>query len=147
MGDVGYLDEQDRFWFCGRKSHRVLAEHGTMFTVPCEAIVNTHPRVYRSALVGLGKAGSQESALVVEPLPEFWPDDKDSKQKLVDEVREICNQNWQTNRIDHVLLKETLPVDIRHNSKIFREQLREWAMPLVAKPVVLRRKELSLIHI
>ena len=44
IGDVGYLDDQDRFWFCGRKAHRVLTAEGPMYTVPCEAIFNRHPR-------------------------------------------------------------------------------------------------------
>ncbi|MFT7641379.1 MAG: acyl-CoA synthetase (AMP-forming)/AMP-acid ligase II, partial [Pirellulaceae bacterium] len=34
MGDVGYLDGRDRFWFCGRKAHRVRTAQGNMFTVP-----------------------------------------------------------------------------------------------------------------
>src|SRR5262249_34092040 len=29
MGDVGYFDEQGRLWYCGRKSHRVVAPWGT----------------------------------------------------------------------------------------------------------------------
>jgi acyl-CoA synthetase (AMP-forming)/AMP-acid ligase II len=32
MGDVGYLDEAGRFWYCGRKSHRVETAAGTLFT-------------------------------------------------------------------------------------------------------------------
>ena len=32
MGDVGYLDDTGRFWFCGRKAHRVVTSEGTMFT-------------------------------------------------------------------------------------------------------------------
>ena len=36
MGDVGYMDSDDRFWFCGRKSHRLNTRSGTMFTVPCD---------------------------------------------------------------------------------------------------------------
>ena len=66
LGDVGYLEaasesapRQERFWFCGRKAHRVLTASGTMFTIPCEAIFNRHPQVYRSALVGVGSAGQQ----------------------------------------------------------------------------------------
>ena len=43
MGDVGYLDEQDRFWFCGRKAHRVRTASGALYTIPCEAIFNQHP--------------------------------------------------------------------------------------------------------
>ena len=43
MGDVGYLDDRDRFWFCGRKAHRVTTDKRTLFTVPCEAIFNATP--------------------------------------------------------------------------------------------------------
>ena len=42
-----------RIWFCGRKSHRVVLPDETLFTIPCEAIFNTHPEVARSALVGV----------------------------------------------------------------------------------------------
>ena len=34
MGDVGYLDERDRFWFCGRKAHRVTMGKRTLYTFP-----------------------------------------------------------------------------------------------------------------
>jgi acyl-CoA synthetase (AMP-forming)/AMP-acid ligase II len=50
IGDVGYLDEQERFWFCGRKAHRVVTAERTYFSIPCEAIFNRHPKVFRSAL-------------------------------------------------------------------------------------------------
>ena len=30
IGDVGYLDDQDRFWFCGRKTHRLRTSRGPM---------------------------------------------------------------------------------------------------------------------
>ena len=45
MGDVGYLDSRDRFWFCGRKAHRVTVGKRTLFTVPCEAFFNGHPAI------------------------------------------------------------------------------------------------------
>ena len=61
MGDVGYLDDQDRFWFCGRMSQRVTTPNGPMFTVPTAAIFDRHPDVFRSALVGLGPRGNQRS--------------------------------------------------------------------------------------
>ena len=53
MGDVGYLDSQDRFWFCGRMAHRVTTPVGALFTIPCEAVFNLHPKVRRTALVGV----------------------------------------------------------------------------------------------
>ncbi|MFK7769227.1 MAG: fatty acid CoA ligase family protein [Mariniblastus sp.] len=127
MGDVGYLDDQDRFWFCGRKTHRVRTKDGEMYTVPCEAIINTHGQVYRSALVGVGEPGMQEPVLIIEPVPSAWSNDKASQGRLISEVREIAGQHWQTESIKHFLVHKSLPVDIRHNSKIFREKLRVWA--------------------
>jgi len=127
MGDLGYLDEQDRFWFCGRKTHRVQTSQHTMFTIPCEAIINTHPQVYRSALVGIGPAGKQRPVMICEPNPEHWPTSKTSENKLLTEIKSLAERFWQTNSIDDFLLHRSLPVDIRHNSKIFREQLRLWA--------------------
>ncbi|MEM9412870.1 MAG: fatty acid CoA ligase family protein, partial [Planctomycetota bacterium] len=127
MGDVGYIDSQDRFWFCGRKSHRVITSDGTVFTVVVEAIVNTHPRIYRSGLVGIGQYGFQLPVVVAEPWPEFWTDDPIEQQSIKDEILQICQQNTKSKMIQQVLLKKALPVDIRHNSKIFREQLVDWA--------------------
>ena len=28
IGDLGYLDDEGRLWFCGRKSHRVMTTRG-----------------------------------------------------------------------------------------------------------------------
>ncbi len=57
MGDLGYRDGVGRIWFCGRKTHRVICAGRTLFTIPCEAVFNTHPDVFRSALVGVGDPG------------------------------------------------------------------------------------------
>ena len=127
MGDVGYLDDQERFWFCGRKSHRVITASGTMFTVPCESIINTHPKIYRSALVGIGETGKQTPVMIVEPEKEQWSNKKSDQETLVAELRKLASKHWQTDSIEHFLMLRSLPVDIRHNSKIFREKLRPWA--------------------
>ena len=127
MGDVGYLDDQDRFWFCGRKSHRVKTAGGTMFTVRCEAIINTHPGIYRSALVGIGGKDNQEPVIVAEPWPQHWPATKERRDRLAKELTGLCAQHELTKSIETVLIRKALPVDIRHNSKIFREQLGPWA--------------------
>ncbi|MCP4098438.1 MAG: AMP-binding protein [Planctomycetaceae bacterium] len=127
MGDLGYFDEQDRFWFCGRKTHRVQTAQHTMFTIPCEAIINTHPQIYRSALVGIGEAGKQRPVMICEPNPDHWPTSKTTEEQLLAEIKSLAGKFWQTNTINDFLLHRSLPVDIRHNSKIFREQLRGWA--------------------
>jgi acyl-CoA synthetase (AMP-forming)/AMP-acid ligase II len=127
MGDVGYLDDQNRFWFCGRKGHRVLTKNETLYTVPCEAIANVHPQVHRSALVGMGAFGSQIPVMIVEPQPEHWPATLAGQKEIVDAIQKLLADHPQTQTITHVLLRQKLPVDIRHNSKIFREQLKPWA--------------------
>ena len=72
MGDVGYRDDRGRLWFCGRKAHRVILADETLYTIPCEAIFNTHPEVFRSALVGVSPRKARSADLVpvicIEPV-------------------------------------------------------------------------------
>src|SRR5690606_39407334 len=56
MGDVGYCDEHGRLWFCGRKTQRVETEQGPLYTEQVEPVFNVHPRVRRTALVGVGRS-------------------------------------------------------------------------------------------
>jgi len=134
MGDVGYLEPAppndprgQRFWFCGRKSHRVITAAGTLFTIPCEAIFNQHASIYRSALVGVGPCGQQRPAIIAEPWPEKRPRAKTGEQLLLNELHDLGKRNPLTAGIHDFFLRESLPVDIRHNAKIFREQLAVWA--------------------
>ncbi len=134
LGDLGYLDDAGRFWFCGRKSHRVLTEAGPMYTVRCEAIFNCHASVYRSALVGIGPPGEQRGVIVVEPWPEHTPKTEAERRRLVGELRELGGTNSLTEGIYDVLIRASLPVDVRHNAKINREQLAVWAAAELAGP-------------
>lgn len=146
MGDVGYLDERNRFWFCGRKAHRVETEDGPLFSIPCEAIFNQHPQVYRSALVGIAyptrfadeagmEAGEvafsksvQIPLMYVEPYPDQFPHTKEEREKLLGELRELALENPKTKPITQFLISPAFPVDVRHNAKINREKLAEEAM-------------------
>ncbi len=127
MGDVGYVDQAQRLWFCGRRAHRVVTEQGTLFSVPCESIINEHPDVYRSALVGVdhGTAGPGKKipAIIVEPQKGI----KKSEKKLLEEVQKRAAESPITCDIKHFLVHKNFPVDIRHNAKIFREKLALWA--------------------
>lgn len=124
MGDIGYLDSQDRFWFCGRKAHRVVAGKRTYFTIPCEAIFNAHPRVEKSALVGRGPAGKKEPIIVIQPTDPTIATDPAQREQLIAELKDLAIRNPLTQRINQFVIREKpLPVDIRHNSKIFREKL------------------------
>ena len=123
MGDLGYLDAQGRIWFCGRKSHRVVTRQGTFFTIPCEAIFNTHPAVFRSALVGVKRGSETEPVICVELEPEV----RANLELLTAELRELAGKHPHTRPIQRFLVHPGFPVDIRHNAKIFREQLAVWA--------------------
>lgn len=124
MGDVGYFDEQGRLWFCGRKSHRLETADGTMFTVPSEVRFNTHPAVFRTALVGVGEPGSQVPVLCVELEKAAASTDQATVER---ELREIGAGRPHTARVDRFLFHPGFPVDIRHNAKIGRPALAAWA--------------------
>ncbi|MFO7716359.1 fatty acid CoA ligase family protein [Desulfosarcina sp.] len=124
MGDLGWMDKKNRIWFCGRKNHRVITEKGTLFTIPCESIFNNHPRVFRSALVGVGPQGRQEPIVCIELEP---GDNGKNKKGLEQELLALSKQNPITETIRTILFHRAFPVDIRHNSKIFREKLAAWA--------------------
>ncbi len=122
MGDVGYFDEQQRFWYCGRKAHRVKTVEGTLFTIPVEAMFNTLPFVDRSAVVGVSSGKEQTPVLFVKLcVPEgkriiLW---RNAKADL----RDFAVQHTQLQSIKQFIHVADLPVDVRHNAKINREKL------------------------
>ncbi len=156
MGDVGYFDEQGRLWMCGRKGHRVETAAGTLYTLPCEAVFNTHLAVRRSALVAVettgdgatghgasraGASGDQatrdeasrdraiaEPVLCVERVRGGTKNGAavDNSQ-LTKELLEIARAHEHTRQIRTVLYHPSFPMDVRHNAKIFREKLAVWA--------------------
>jgi acyl-CoA synthetase (AMP-forming)/AMP-acid ligase II len=127
MGDVGYFDERGRLWFCGRKTHRVTTEHGTLFTVPCEAIFNQHPHVRRTALVGIGEPGRQKPVICIELEPNESTPDTEQLTSRERELIELGAANKLTSEVEIFLYHPAFPVDVRHNAKIFREKLAVWA--------------------
>lgn len=124
MGDLGYLDADGLLWFCGRKAHRVQTSDGVRFTIPCEAVFNTHPAVRRTALVGVGNPERAKPVLCVERLASA-PVVTDSV--LAAELLEIGRTQEHTRCIQTILFHPGFPVDIRHNAKIGREKLAAWA--------------------
>lgn len=124
MGDIGRIDHLGRLWFYGRKNHRVKTSQGPMFTVPCEAIFNAHPDVFRSALVGFGDDMSQKPVIIVEL--EKHCNNKNFKA-IENQLKEMADCHPHTSSIKTFLLHPSFPVDVRHNAKINREALKIWA--------------------
>ena len=122
MGDIGYFDRQGRLWFCGRKSQRVETPSGVLWTDRVEPIFNTHPDVTRTALVGVGPRPRQQAVVVVETRTHRW------STTLLAELRKLALAHQTTRELCcFVHFPRPLPVDVRHNTKIQREWLGEWA--------------------
>jgi acyl-CoA synthetase (AMP-forming)/AMP-acid ligase II len=128
MGDVGYLDGSGRLWMCGRKGHRIETAESTLFTIPCEAVFNVHPGVRRSALVGVWRGDGTEPVLCVEKEPTALH----GEPLLTRELLDIAQGHDHTREIATILFHDSFPVDVRHNAKIFREKLAEWATEKLA---------------
>lgn len=127
MGDTGYFDNNRDLWFCGRKDHRVETPKGTIFPVMVEGMANNHPRVFRSALVGVGERGQQQPVLIVETKPGSLPEDEKGQEQLKRQILGRYDENELYKQIEEVLFLESFPVDPRHNVKIDRQELARWA--------------------
>lgn len=87
-----------------------------MFTEQIENIFNTHPQVKRTALVEINR----EPVLWVEVERRAGS----NKDKIIGELREMAKSHRQASQIETFLFLKRLPTDVRHNSKIIREELK-----------------------
>jgi acyl-CoA synthetase (AMP-forming)/AMP-acid ligase II len=124
MGDLGYRDPQGRIWFCGRKSHRLVLADATLYTICCEGVFNAHPEVARTALVGVPGDKGTTPVLCVEPIQRL---EQRGQERVRRELIGMGTRFSHTARIGTILFHRSFPVDIRHNSKVFREKLAVWA--------------------
>ncbi len=124
IGDVGYIDDQGRLWYCGRKSQRIVTTSETLYTECCEGIFNQHEAVYRTALVKV-----EQNSLIIPVICIELENQLSSEQQqlLILDLKQLANNNEMTKQIYHFFIHPAFPVDIRHNAKIAREKLGEWA--------------------
>lgn len=125
MGDAGYLDAAGNLWFCGRVVERVQTESGALFTDPVEAFFNQQEGVFRSALIGLGRPGSQIPAIVIEPEVGQWPATRSAQAGWGRQLMEAVPADSPAKMIKQVFFKKAFPVDVRHNAKIHRLSLKK----------------------
>lgn len=124
MGDLGYFDEQGYLWFCGRKNERVEIKDKLLCTDKIENVLNLHESVKRSALVPYGE---EKAALIVEPNCLELLGSKEKQAVSIKEFSDLLGEKLPNLNIDKFLFKESFPVDVRHNAKIKRDLLRDWA--------------------
>jgi acyl-CoA synthetase (AMP-forming)/AMP-acid ligase II len=129
MGDVGYLDNEGYLYYCGRKSHSIYAPSGVYHSVPLEEIFNALPKVRRTALIGV--RSGREPAIVVEPFPQFWPESEKDREAFLHDLKSCAATSHLTKDIHQFFFHKSFPVDPRHNAKIFRDRLGDWADKLL----------------
>ncbi|MEY4607508.1 MAG: hypothetical protein RLY45_2268, partial [Actinomycetota bacterium] len=118
-GDVGHLDADGRLWIEGRSVHVVHAVDGPITPVPVEVVAESVEGIERAAAVGVGPTGCQQLVVVVVSPgePGLAP------AATVSAVRAAVT--WAP--VAAVLTAPSLPVDIRHNTKIDRAAVASWA--------------------
>ena len=144
MGDLGYLDEQGRVWFCGRKSERVISDSKTYYTAQSEGICDAaHRRLegltpvkakdlfgveltsIRTALAGIRLKQKYCPVIVIERTTRI---DDNTAAKFRQLLTTLVASHDETRGIEHFLFyPRPFPTDIRHNSKINRPLLAKWA--------------------
>jgi acyl-CoA synthetase (AMP-forming)/AMP-acid ligase II len=139
-GDVGWFDADGRLWIGGRKAHRIEDAGGIHMPVPVENVCDLHPRVRRTALVGVGARGRQRAVLVVEPVEAS--SSRAQAATLAQELDALRLERLRPvgpnrpPRIAATLFHRAFPVDVRHNAKIRREDLARWAAQQVGSEAV-----------
>lgn len=128
-GDVGHLDAAGRLWVEGRLAHVVTAPGGVVTPVGAEQAIEALPGVGLAAVVGVGPAGTQAVAAVVETVPAVRKAGP-AEPRLAGRVRDAARQAGV--EVSAVLAVPAQPTDIRHNAKIDRTRLARWAGSVLA---------------
>jgi acyl-CoA synthetase (AMP-forming)/AMP-acid ligase II len=146
-GDVGHLDQEERLWVEGRLFHVVTTPDGPLTPVGVEQRIEELDEVSAAALVGVGPVGIQQPVAIVTTrspktaspsrlsylLPARHSHSKAifsgplADQDLTAAVRAAAGIPLAT-----VLVVDSLPVDIRHASKVDRTRLARWAERVLA---------------
>ncbi|MBT8240193.1 MAG: AMP-binding protein, partial [Acidimicrobiia bacterium] len=128
-GDTGRLDRDGFLWISGRVQHVITTANGPVAPIPIEHAAERVDEVVRAAAVGIGPAGAQVVAAVVEvpgsgrnPLPD---------PRLAALVRREVEAAGDP-PLAAVLVTRHIPVDKRHNSKVDRTRIARWAERVLA---------------
>lgn len=123
-GDVGHLDGQGRLWIEGRLSHVIVTAEGVVTPVAVEQAAQTLDEVVSAACVGVGPVGDQQVVVVVTG--------PDARQVVAAADLTMAIRSLAGIGLAAVLVRDELPVDIRHNAKIDRSRLGDWAARVLA---------------
>ncbi|WP_232529082.1 alpha/beta fold hydrolase [Mycetocola zhujimingii] len=125
-GDVGHLDSAGRLWVEGRMPHVIATANGVLTPVGPEQAIERLHEIARAGVVGVGPDGSRQVVAVVETVPPARSVSL-ATPELATAIRGMVDVP-----IAAALVVPRLPTDIRHNSKINRSALSDWAGDILA---------------
>ena len=129
--DVGHLDGDGRLWIEGRLAHVIVTAEGVLTPVQLENDVTGITGVLRAAVVAVGPVGTQQVVVVVETDPEAHAGARRpaalAPAGLTRAVRAAVGVP-----VAAVLRVPQMPTDVRHNSKLERTRLADWATRVLA---------------
>lgn len=131
-GDTGYFDEHGRLWFCGRIGHIAYYHHQPFYSVQAEEIINAETDIWRSALVNVQENNEQQMAIVLEPYGDCRKEVNAKRQQAI--LQHLRAASFPVKYC--FVYPKGLPVDRRHNSKIERPLLAEWAQKHLKQGVI-----------
>ena len=142
-GDVGHLDDEGRLWVEGRWVHLLTTPEGPLAPYGLEHRVATLPGVADVAVVGVGPQGAQQVVVVVVPETRLTLGSSAlAGPDLAAAVREHAGVP-----VAAVLLRDWLPVDIRHASKVDRTAVARWAEARLHPPGAVARARRAAVRV
>ncbi len=132
-GDVGHLDAEGRLWVEGRLAHVLTTPPGPVTPYAVEERLRASATPLADvAVVGVGPAGTQQVVVVVVPPGRGGPAARLTGSPggsavlappaVAGAVRAAAGVP-----VAAVLVRDWLPVDVRHASKVDRSELARWA--------------------
>jgi acyl-CoA synthetase (AMP-forming)/AMP-acid ligase II len=127
-GDVGHIDALGRLWVEGRLAHVFTTTEGPVTPVAGELAAQRAVGVPLAALVGVGPPGVQVPVIaLLMPGPALGLADVDVTARVREAVRAETGLE-----VAAVLTMRSLPVDVRHRSKVDRTRIAREAAEFLA---------------
>lgn len=121
-GDAGYRDGAGRLWLLGRAADRVRRDGRDLHSYAVEPLVERLPFVDRCALVGLPDASLGERSVLVVSVRRRGPLALLARARWRRAIERLCADRGIP--VDEIRWTSRMPLDLRHRSKIRREELR-----------------------
>ena len=118
-GDAGYFNEKGRLWLVGRSENIFSKNNKKISSLMIEYIADSLPEISKSALV---KNNEDKLFLFVKLKSHNLIKDKNEKVELVERIKKHIKQ--KVIDIDKVIFVKDIPLDIRHQTKIDYNSLK-----------------------